>query len=213
MFILVLGLSAGFAYSQRVFRQAQLSSMAQNLLDLQIEDLRSLSPATLHHLVEGAEDSALVNYPHYLASDAQSAAIHPTATQYFYDQKDDTDAATKGVFYMVNLIDMVEGLDGTEYSAPAAIPSANVLLGSNVSVQLVTPPFPASPYYNVVFFHDMYPTLARRIRISEIPAGNNKYAYEYSVAILSRVSNSDPYEVLQELSGVFTPLATLSGGT
>jgi len=27
------------------------------------------------------------------------------------------------------------------------------------------------------------------------------------------VSNSDPYEVLQELSGVFTPLATLSGGT
>jgi type II secretory pathway pseudopilin PulG len=210
MFILVLGLSAGFSYSQRVARQAQLSAMAQNLMDLQVEELRSFSPGTLGRLVDGTlgVDTALVNYPHYSVG-----GVDPDGDKmlYAYDQTSDTDPATKGVFYVVNLIDTVEKPSGgTPYSAPEII-GGDVLLGSSVSVQPVTPPLPASPYYNVLFFQDMYPTLARRIRIERIPAGadgNNEYAYVYSVAILSRTQNGELYSVLQELTGVITPLAT-----
>ena len=209
MFILVLGLSAGFAYSQRVFRQSQLSAMSQNLMDLQVEDLRSLSADSLAALVSGSYDAALVNYPHY-----QDAASHVPAQSYQYDQTLDGDTTTNGVFYFINLVDKVVLLRAAipvTYTAPQTLGS-DVLLGSSVSVVVDSTSSPSS-YYSVLFYRDMYPTLARRIHVAQVSggaAGSTDYVYEYSVAILTPTSSG--YTVIQELSGIMAPLATQAGG-
>ena len=206
MFILVLGLSAGFAYSQRVFRQSQLSAMSQNLMDLQVEDLRSLSADSLAALVSGSYDAALVNYPHY-----QDAASHVPAQSYQYDQTLDGDTTTNSVFYVINLVDkvvLVKPAIPVTYTAPQTLGS-DVLLGSSVSVVVDS----TSSYYSVLFYHNMYPTLARRIHVVQVSggaAGSTDYVYEYSVAILTPTPSG--YTVIQELSGIMAPLATQAGG-
>ncbi|MCX6086449.1 MAG: prepilin-type N-terminal cleavage/methylation domain-containing protein [Caldiserica bacterium] len=139
LLILLIGLSGVFARGVTGFKQAQLVTMAQNLAEFQVEDLKNLAPSVLNQLVFGKDaDPAVgyqdVNYPYptrdAMAENYDAAARGNDEKFWMYDSgKLRTDFMVDGVT-----------LIGTTYVAgttamPAIPTDTDVLLGSNIVVE------------------------------------------------------------------------------
>ena len=62
LLILLIGLAGVFARGVTGFKQAQLVTMAQNLAEFQVEDLKNLAPSVLHQLVFSEDADPPVGY-------------------------------------------------------------------------------------------------------------------------------------------------------
>jgi type II secretory pathway pseudopilin PulG len=133
LIILLIGLSGVFARGVTGFKGAQLTTMAQNLAEFQIEDLKNLAPSKLDELVRGVfTENPDPNYPNATAD----------ATTWLYDSgKVQTD-------FVVDGIDSLTGTlaDGTAVAftvpptcagtLPTLPTEDQLLLGNHVVVEL-----------------------------------------------------------------------------
>jgi hypothetical protein len=130
LLILLIGLAGVFARGVTGFKQAQLVTMAQNLAEFQVEDLKNKASSVLHLLVFG-EDAAVpyqdVNYPY-------SGSVLDRKDWGYDSGKLQTDFMVDGV----TQIGSSSFTAGQPASAPLpVIPTdAQVLLGSNIVIQV-----------------------------------------------------------------------------
>lgn len=206
LIILLLGLSGVFARGVTGFKRAQLTTMAQNLAEFQIEDLKNLAPSVLDELVRGVfTENPDPNYPNATAD----------ATAWLYDSgKVQTDFVVDGV------VDLgVAGstiAPGTTCADPLpTLPTEDqLLLGNHVVVELyaddpvdttlrywydfgagtwyyidagdqrvdatLANPAGTYPYWRVTLQKEAYPLFSRQVRVAEYdaaaPAGFDPWA-------------------------------------
>jgi len=189
LIILLIGLSGVFARGVNGFKQAQLLTLAQNLAEFQVEDIKNIPTSVLNQIVENIYVD--VNYP-FPVSGAPDDAL-----PWIYDSgKVQTD------FY----VDAVETIDGVDsngdpktYVAPESVPPYAVLLGSNITIDVygddpdmrrywydgdsggwyyfdpplsatkvdATPPSGTKYRYRIVLQHEAFPLFSRQIRIAQ----------------------------------------------
>jgi len=201
LLILLIALAGVFARDVDGFKRAQLLTMAQNLAEFQVEDLKNLAPSVLNQLVLGAYDD--VNYP-YPTSDA-TAMANDSLTWMYDSGKLQTDF----------MVDGVTALGGTFTAGGRTVPaiptSSDLLLGSNIDVEIYgvdqspsldrtywrpdtawqywdgaqwvvlpgLPPPETVYYYRIVLQHEAFPQFSRQIRIAQydasFPAGSDPW--------------------------------------
>ena len=201
LLILLIALAGVFARDVDGFKRAQLLTMAQNLAEFQVEDLKNLAPSVLNQLVLGAYDD--VNYP-YPTSDATAMANN--SLTWMYDS---------GKLQTDFMVDGVTALGGTFTAGGPTVPaiptSSDLLLGSNIDVEIYgvdqsssldrtywrpdtmwqywdgarwvvlqgSPPDGTVYYYRIVLQHEAFPQFSRQIRIAQydasFPAGSDPW--------------------------------------
>lgn len=145
-----------FARGVTGFKQAQLVTMAQNLAEFQVEDLKNIAPSALNELVRGVRDD--VNYPYASMPLSGDPEFTEKKKSYDFDQtlwgydsgKIETDFRMDGVEKLLkDRIDdsMAYWIDPPEFEAvkPATeiddvpIPTEDqILLGDNIVVEVYT---------------------------------------------------------------------------
>lgn len=128
-----------FARGVTGFKQAQLVTMAQNLAEFQVEDLKNLAPSVLNQLVFGEDADPPVgyqdvNYP-YPTCDT-SAANYDAAAQANDDLFWMYDSGKLQTDFMVDGVTIIGTTFVAGTTAMPAIPTdTDVLLGSNIVVE------------------------------------------------------------------------------
>jgi len=145
LIILIIGLSSAFARAVDGFKQAQLLTLAQNLAEFQVEDLKNLAPSVLNQLVLSDEANAPVgyhdiNYPYPTldpsATGYDASAASNDVRPWMYDSgKLSTDFIVDGIERLGDAsLGFVAGWAATEI--PLVPTDTEVLLGANIFVRV-----------------------------------------------------------------------------
>ncbi|MFA4932712.1 MAG: prepilin-type N-terminal cleavage/methylation domain-containing protein [Caldisericia bacterium] len=137
LLILIIGLAGMFARGVTGFKQAQLVTMAQNLAEFQVEDIKNLAPSVLNQLVN--HSYADVNYPYESVADwpCNETHVEPFDDRYCW-------AYDSGKLQTDFMVDGVTQIGSSSFTAgqPASAPlpviptDAQVLLGSNIVIEV-----------------------------------------------------------------------------
>lgn len=140
LLILIIGLAGVFARGVTGFKQAQLLTLAQNLAEFQVEDLKNLAPSALNQL---ANHTYLdVNYPYAVQPSAGDPDYVEKLAMYHFDHDNDwaydsgkiqTDFKVDGIEQLGDSsLGFLAGRDAT--AIPSLPTDTAILLGNNIVV-------------------------------------------------------------------------------
>lgn len=168
--IAVLALiSSYFGYNSRM-RDLRIATIGQNLAQLEMENLRSMSKSVLSSLVKGV--STDVNYVNLSNADFPPTRSDTASSKTVYDSGEDPSnvgvGLLDGTFYIPN----VASIDLHTPSSPSDVPALTLPEGVvTVSVAVNTPS--ADPWmdYTVTLHKEVFPGYKKRIVVTDLTDG------------------------------------------
>lgn len=179
LMILLLALVGSFATNVAGFKRTQLLTMAQNLAELQVEDLKSMAPSVLRLLVDGK----------YLGSETLLSPAEKNSPLFrFSNYPTDTDSAVwrydsgpQQTDFNIWGLTSIQSSSGTftagpgTTSQPATPSSGDVLLGGTMTIQPyqvldATTGTNVGWYYRLILHKEQFPLFEKRIEVTMFSA-------------------------------------------
>lgn len=189
--IAVLALiSSYFGYNSRM-RALRVATIGQNLAQLEMENLRSMSKSVLATLVKG--ESTDVNYVN--PSDADFPPLRwdqdPTATRYDSGVNASNVGLLDGTFYIPN----VATINGSGPTSMSDIPTLSLPLGVVTVSVAGDVSDPTTWDYTVTLHKAVFPGYKKRIEVTDISGGNGQL-FRLDVTVYWTVGGRDQHSEL-----------------
>lgn len=178
LLILLIGLAGAFAHGLNGFKQAQLLTLAQNLAEFQVEDIKNLAPSVLNQLVLGSTVGYHdLNYP-FPTNDTHDSGYDATASAndalaWMYDS---------GKLSTDFIVDGLISLGGSFVAGGETIPpvptSSDILLGPNILIaRYGLDPNPPERTYWEIGTEWGYWDSATWVALAGVPPDGTEYYY------------------------------------